>query len=178
MKNILIFAALVILSFQSASADVLALSPSQATILASDGSGAVRVALKFDLSQVPSGSGRQIIVANIDWPLDGLNENEPTTFNVKAITSDWSGSLLQSGATAIEVANEPSDNWLLESLDYERVGGFLRFRIPGLVQAWLNDSTSNHGVMVTFENQAPTNLQSQIGKVRLVIHYLFVPVEE
>jgi hypothetical protein len=67
---------------------------------------------------------------------------------------------------------------MLDDLAYDRLGGFLRFRVPDLVKGWLDNPATNHGVLVTFEDAAPANLESQLANAKLVVHYVVVPVDQ
>jgi len=178
MKAILLVMFLSLLSFGVSAGAMLKVAPSEAVLLPSDGSVGARVAMKFDLSGVAWGSGRQIITANLDWSIAGIDQDAPSSFNVKAITRAWSKETAESGVSAVQCASEPSDHWTLEALDYERIGGFLRLRIPDLVRSWLENSASNQGVLVEFERGTPTNLKAQLANAKLVIHYVVVPEEQ
>lgn len=178
MKTMIFFVLLSSASFGISAAAVLTIAPSKTALLPDDSSGGVRVALKFDLSDVSWGTGRQIIVANIDWPVDGLSEDAPATFTVKPITQAWDAEAVEAGTTVVQFATEPWDTWTLDALDYERLGGFLRFRVPDLVKGWLENPTTNCGVLITFENGAPANVKSLLDAAKLNIHYLVVPVDQ
>ena len=178
MKAIMFVLLFSLVSIGVSAGAVLTLAPSEAVLLPDDGSGGVRVAMRFDLSRVPWGADQQIIVANVDWPVASLSQDAPMTFTVKPITEAWNSVAAQSGASMVQSASEPSDTWVLDGLAYERLGGFLRFRVPDLVGGWLNDPTTNHGVLITFEEGAPVTLGSQLASAKLVVHYVIVPVEQ
>lgn len=166
-----------ILSPTMTSADVLRLEPTRMAVLPDDSSGITRVALLFDLSGVRSGSGREILHARLEWTVSGAPSQTRSEFYLHEITAGWDQARIGTGQEDLQRAADPTDDWNIETLDYSRTGGLVRFDVKDLVNRWLATPSTNFGVMVATSAVGETTLQSQMENARLVVIYGFFPGE-
>ncbi|NNF08212.1 MAG: DNRLRE domain-containing protein [Candidatus Eisenbacteria bacterium] len=149
-------------------ADLLTLSPDLSAVAASDGSGLTKVALTFDLTDLPANSN--ILDAHLDWTVTGVDDEAITEFAVYAATASWTEVyVLVTGPPAAQA--DPSADWLITPLDYDRNEGFVRFVLTDVVSDWNDSSLANHGLVLEMADLSATSLASQTATATLVIHY-------
>lgn len=174
MKTGMIFAtALLFVALASvARADVLKVAPESAVVLPADDSGVTRVALTFDLSGMRSGTGRQIVIATIDWPIEGMTVQDDAEFSVHRVTAGWSATSVGSGETSVSYEETPSSVEQMDEDTCTAVGGLLRLRATKLVEDWIATPSENYGVIVTLEGATFQQLAEKLDAAELDVRYV------
>lgn len=156
-------------------ADVLDVSPSVSAVPDADASGVTRVLVKFDLSGMRQGAGREIHAAHINWDLGPLSR-ERVSFQLYEPTEEWNTDLMSSGAS-IRTLPESRKTWDLESMDLSRIGGLVRFNVQELVAKWLVAPSQNFGVLIVTEDLDASVLSRALAEMHLVVRYGFQGLE-
>jgi hypothetical protein len=154
-------------------ADVYTATPTQAVVLADDGTNVVRVAFLFDLSGLRQGETRHIEEALLDWRIVGLDAEAPAAFGAYMIMNAWTKASVQSG-TAPAMAEVAAADWLVSSLAKETTEGKLvRLDVTDLVGSWASGVTANYGVVVATSALDAKAIANQLTKVQLTVRYGF-----
>jgi hypothetical protein len=140
-----------VLSAGTVWADAIVINPSRVALLPADESGTARLAVYFDLSEVPSAEGLVLDEALLDWRVTGVPSTTLSTFKLFPILESWTAEgAVNSG---VDVTETESDTWVITRLDYERnVGGFVRFDLKDSVGQWLRNPNTNLGVVIATED--------------------------
>lgn len=157
-------------------AEELVLTPAQAVVLPSDGSGLTKAVLLYDLSGLASGEGRVIDAALVDWQLAGVPASDESEYTAYAATVPWTeATAVASGVGHIAVDAMPVAEWEFTTTDYDRNnGGFVRLNLTDVVAGWANGSVQNYGVVVTTNDVSRTNMTNSLNGALLTVRYGFV----
>jgi hypothetical protein len=161
---------------QTVQAEELVVTPSQAVVLPSDGSGLTKAVLLYDLSGLVAGDGRQIDAALVDWHLTGVPSAHESEYNAFAASAAWTeGTAEASGVGNIANGTSPAAEWTVTTTDYDRNdGGFVRLNLTDLVASWANGSLANYGIVVTTDDVSRTNVANSLSQAVLTVRYGFV----
>jgi hypothetical protein len=146
-------------------------APTRTALLSGSEPGQSRVALLFDLSGL---AGRTVQTALIDWQVSGVPSQRRSEYFLHVPGEAWTSAGVGVSGRTVTLEVEPTAVWDIEVMDYQRVGGFLRFDVTGLVRDWLSGTPNNGVVMVTSDVSGQT-LQSQAGGARLIVRFSPIP---
>lgn len=126
--------------------------------------GRAHAALKFDVSGLAASvaAGRSIF---LEWDLEEVPANEASEYMLYPLDSSFTDATTAEG---LDLAEEPLATWVIEVRDYEAAGGFVRFDVTWLVEAWLGSEEPNNGVVVVTDAVSDDDLATQLGSARLV----------
>jgi hypothetical protein len=126
--------------------------------------GAAHAAFKFDLSGLAASveAGRSIF---LEWDIDGVPAEGASEYALYPLDAAFTGATTAEG---LDLAEEPLATWVIEDRDYEAAGGFVRFEVTWLVEAWLTQQEPNNGVVVVTDAVGDDALATQLGSARLV----------
>ena len=154
-----------------ASAEILNINAAQSVVLPASEGAPTRVALLFDLSSIPGGEGRAIDAAVLDWRIPSAPEGERCSFALHAVTGGWTAVSVAGGGT-VTCDEAPAAEWDIEPLDFHRLnGGFLRFDLKALVQAWTDGTRANYGVVIQTSDVGGDALSQDLSGAVLTVYY-------
>jgi len=145
----------------------VSLEPSQTALLPSDESGVTRVAIRFDVSQLPTGTHRVITRALVEWTVSGLTAQSECNIYGYPILQSWTAEGAASGRETVEAGEVEVAVWAVEPPDYARRGGYVRLDLLDLVRDWEHGGTANHGVVITFSDIDRGDLGQVLNTARL-----------
>jgi hypothetical protein len=168
----ILFLAGMVLAFvvDSSSADEITLPADLAAMVTDQSDSKTRVALSFDVNQLPTGEGRVIDEAYLEWDLTGIPNDVTSTFELHEALVQWvpqDGSVHSTAVSGILAAE-----WIITPRDYEANGGFVRLDVTDLARRWCQEA--NNGVVLSTSALPSSSIASQLAAVQLRIRYAFV----
>jgi hypothetical protein len=106
--------------------------------------------------------------AFLEWEAPGVSSEGLTEFFAYAVTQPWSAVSVEAG-TVPAYDEEEIAHWTIDPPDYAKHGGFVRLDVTQLVQAWVDRSISNHGIVMACPTLAAESLDGRLGTARLVV---------
>lgn len=155
-----------------AAADRLILNPVEAVVLPDGEEGESRVALRFDLSGLRAGEGRDIRAAVLDWTLPSVSDEGDYLFSASEVTSSWTAEGVGQGS-APAIGLTPVTHWEIGPAAHAQTGGLVRLHLRDLVSGWASGQVTNHGVVVSSSDVTEQVLASQFENAALVVFYTF-----
>lgn len=152
----------------AASAGTWVLEPATAAVAPAERGAPAQAAFLFDVSGLPQGGNRVVDEALLEWEVPGVSSEGLTEFFAYAVIQTWSVAGVEAG-TVPACDEEEIAHWTIEPPDYARHGGFVRLDLTGLVQAWVDQSETNHGIVVVCPTLAAEGLDGRLGTARLVV---------
>jgi hypothetical protein len=152
-----------------AGAEVLNLAPASSRVLLDDESGMAKVVLKFDLSGMREGEGRQVFVARLNWEVTGLPTEEISEIAAYAATSAWTPT-----SEAPTVSEDKAGSWQIMPGSDAAQEGLILLDLENLVDGWADGSISNYGVVLAIPDMSAETLASQLANARLEVRYSFL----
>lgn len=102
-----------------------------------------RVALRLDIGSVPADA--RVDEVCLEGVLPGVPEDGSFWIEARRISETWSSDSVSEEPPVLDVV--PVCRWEVTTLDYERLGGFVRLDLTGLVREW-RESGPNHGIVL------------------------------
>ncbi|MBL4834231.1 MAG: VCBS domain-containing protein [Pseudomonas sp.] len=133
------------------------------------GLGDRRILIQFDLSSIPPGA----TITSATLYLNAIDVSDDLRVEAHQITAPWNGS-------SVSWSNQPTEGALIDSYNAEEEEtGQHDWNLTSLVQAWLDGTASNYGVMLGSPDTGSENIKYQSNETgnppRLVIVYENAP---
>jgi hypothetical protein len=156
----------------TASAEVLEVAPTAATVYVAQGTGVTTAVLRFDLSGLAEGEGRVIDEALLDWPLTGLSGESRYSIEAFPVTTAWTPEGVSATAPP-SIGEAVAADWDIEPGEISGEGGALvRLNLKGLVDAWAGEGT-NCGIVILLPGLSANGIMSQLQEAKLTVRYGF-----
>jgi len=158
-----------------ANSELLSVAPSQSIILPTGSNGVTQVAFQFDLSGLPSGEGRRIHGATLEWAVEGTSDSEVSEFQIYPVGAAWSAARVSAQTQSLSIGSTAEASWEITPVDHDRgLGGLIRLDVLDMIEWWTIEPSSNHGVVMSTAGLSGEGLADQLASARLTIYYGFV----
>jgi hypothetical protein len=154
-------------------ARTLTLASSRSVVPPADSSGVTTVALDFDVSPLVGTDGLRIQHAFLEWSVEGADARNVPEFTVREVTGAWDAADVGAGRAAVSASDAYLDSWTIDQVDYDKNGPFVRLELTDVVQAWVSDTRTNHGLLLSVVGVDRSKLIGQVAEVQLVIWYTY-----